>query len=170
MFCPLGCFVLVTFCPVGRFFHGTILGTLCPWDVLSPGTLDVLYPRRLDVLSPGALDVLSLGRFVPWDVFSIGPSVWEPYVPGTFCLLGRFVPLDVLYCGMFCHVGRFVHGTSCLGTLLWRYSSYSTPENRPPLRLHGVQLGGSTDREGESLASGASQVYLSPTIVPSLPL
>ena len=53
---------------------------------------------------------------------------------------------------------------------VWRYSSYSPPENRRPLRLHGVQLGRSTDREGESLASGVSRVYLSPTTVPSLPL
>ena len=65
--------------------------------------------------------------------------------------------------------GRIVSVASS-ASWLWRYSSYSPAENRKPLRLHGVQLGGSTDREGESLASGASRVYLSHTIVPSLPL
>ena len=46
---------------------------------------------------------------------------------------------------------------------MWRYSSYSPPENRRPLRLQGVQLGESTDREGESWQVGrAGCTYLLP--------
>ena len=38
-----------------------------------------------------------LQTFCPWDILSLGPYVWGPYVPGTFCHLGRFVIWDVLY-------------------------------------------------------------------------
>ena len=63
-----------------------------------------------------------LGRFVPWDVLSLGTFcplgrfvLWDVLSLGTFCSLGRFVP------GMFCpwdvlSLGRFVPGTLCLGT------------------------------------------------------
>ena len=44
------------------------------------------------------MDVMYLGRFVPWDVLSLGP----------FCPLGRFVPWDVLSLGTICPLGRFV--------------------------------------------------------------
>ena len=56
----------------------------------------------------------SLGRFVPWDILSLG----------TFCPLGRFVlgtfcPWDVLSLGTFCPLGRFVLGRFvCAPTVL----------------------------------------------------
>ena len=53
-------------------------------------------------------DILSLGMFCPWNALSMGPYVWGgPYVPGMCCL------------GMFCPMGRFVHGTLCLGRTLY---------------------------------------------------
>ena len=55
-----------------------------------------------------------LGRFVPWDVLSLGR-----FVPGTFCpwdvlSLGTFCPWDVLSLGRFV-LGRFVLGRFVLG-------------------------------------------------------
>ena len=58
-----------------------------------------------------------LGRFVLWDVLSLGR-----FVPGTFCPLGRFVPWDVLSLGTFCL------GTFCLCT------GYTTLEAPVPAR------------------------------------
>ena len=46
--------------------------------------------------------------------------------------------------------------------VVWRYSSYSPPENRQPLRLHGVQLGRSTDREERAWRAGRHIVNRGP--------
>ena len=69
------------------------------------------------------------------------------------------------------------HGTASTSSLgargalgMWRYLSYSPPENRQPLRLQEVQLGRSTDREerawqwGEPGVLFSHHCYVTPTV------
>ena len=68
---------------------------LFPWDVLSLGTF-CPFGRFVP------WDVLSLGCFVPWYAFTMGC-----FVPWDVLSLGRLVPWDALSLGRFV-LGHFV--------------------------------------------------------------
>ena len=63
--------------------------------------------------------VISVGRFVPWDVFSL-----ERFVLETFCPLGRFVP-GTLCIGTFCPWDLMSLGPYVLGRFVpWNVLSW----------------------------------------------
>ena len=65
------------------------------------------FRKTIFACSNGAqVEFCPLRRFVPWDILSLGPYVWE------FMSLGRFVPWDVLSVHPFMFCTHSIH--SCL--------------------------------------------------------